>query len=541
MKSSTLIFSLIIAGLCGAVFPADAQVNVTQHHNHNSRDGLYVDAAFTQNAAGNLTRDLGFNGTIVGNVYAQPLYVDAGPGGRPTIFAATESNNVYALDAVTGTIIWQRNVGTPVSAANLPCGNIDPMGITGTPVIDLASRSLFLDAMTTPDGGSTKKHLIYSLNLDNGSVNPGWPVDVNASASYQGVTFTSSVQGERGALGLVGNILYVPYGGHAGDCGTYRGWLVGVPINNPASVTAWATGAIGGGAWSTGGVANDGSKPFFATGNTFNASNWSGGEAIIRFQPGPIFSGNASDYWAPMNWLQLDQSDTDLGGSGPLLVDVPGATPSALIVALGKDGNAYLLNRGNLGGITAPVASLHVSGNVIIQAAATYRTAQGTYVVFRANSSTLSAFRINPSNPPTISSSWSVSQSGCGSPFVTSTDGTNNVVVWAVGASGDQKLHGYNGDTGAIVYAGGGTSETMAGTHSYNTTAVAARGRIYVGTDNKVYAFKLPGGTPTPTPTATATSTPTPTPTLPPPTPTPTPTATPTPTPTPTATPTPTG
>jgi hypothetical protein len=411
MRSLITVVGLYVA-VIGGVLSTNAQVNVTQHHNHSSRDGLYVDPAFTQSNAASLTRDLGFDGTIVGNVYAQPLYVDNGPGGRQTIIAATESNNVYALDAVNGTVLWQRNVGAPVPLANLPCGNIDPMGITGTPVIDLASRSLFLDAMTTPDGGATKKHLIFSLNLDTGAINPGWPVDVNAAATYQGITFTSSVQGERGALGIVGNILYVSYGGHDGDCGTYRGWLVGVPINNPASVTAWATGAIGGGAWATGGVASDGTNPFMATGNTFNTGgNWSAGEGIIRFQPGPIFSGDSTSYWAPTNWLQLDQGDTDLGGSGPLLVDVPGSTPSALIVALGKDGNAYLLNRGNLGGITAPVASLHVSNNVIIQAAATYRTAQGTYVVFRANSSTLSAFRVNPGSPPTITSSWTVSQS----------------------------------------------------------------------------------------------------------------------------------
>src|SRR4029450_13910092 len=131
--------------------------------------------------------------------------------------------------------------------------------------------------------------------------------------------------------------------------------------------------------------------------------------------------------------------------------DVPGANPSSLVVALGKDGKAYLLNRGNLGGITAPVASLQVSGSSIIQAAATYRTNQGTYVAFRANGNTLSVFRINAARPPTITSVWSLSQSGCVSPWVTSTDGTNNVVVWAVGASGDQKLHGYDGDTGAVV------------------------------------------------------------------------------------------
>ena len=145
MKQSFSILWLVFAALWSGVVATGAQVNVTQHRNHDLRDGLYVDSAFTQSAAANLTRDLGFDGTIVGNVYAQPLYIDDGPGGRPTIIAATESNNVYALDAVDSSVIWQRNVGTPVPLANLPCGNIDPNGITGTPVIDLGSRSLFFE------------------------------------------------------------------------------------------------------------------------------------------------------------------------------------------------------------------------------------------------------------------------------------------------------------------------------------------------------------------------------------------------------------
>ena len=227
MRALCVVLALGVTGFWSAVATMDVQANVTQYYNDGSRDGLYVDTAFTQSAAANLTRDLGFDGTIVGNVYAQPLYIDSGPGGRPAIIAATESNNVYALDAVDGSILWQKNVGTPVPLSNLPCGNIDPMGITGTPVIDLGSRSVFLDAMTTPDGGTTKKHLIFSLNLDTGAINPGWPVDVNASASYNGTTFTSSVQNQRGALCIVGNVLYIPYGGHFGDCGMYHGWVVG--------------------------------------------------------------------------------------------------------------------------------------------------------------------------------------------------------------------------------------------------------------------------------------------------------------------------
>ncbi|CAN5355204.1 hypothetical protein BH10ACI3_BH10ACI3_22880 [soil metagenome] len=516
-------------------------VNVTQHHNDDSRDGLFIDPAFTLANAANLTRDLNFSGVIVGNVYAQPLYIENGPGGAAMVIVVTESNNVYALNATDGSIIWQRNVGAP-STSGQPCGNINPLGITGTPVVDLASRSLFLDAMTTPDNNVTKRHLIFSLNVDTGAINAGWPVNVEGITSG-GVAFSSIVQNERGALGIIGDRVYVPYGGHFGDCGAYHGWLVGVKLSNPADVIGWATRAAtggsstAGGSWAVGGVASDGVNPFIATGNTFSTSGtWRGGEAIIKLQPGPTFSGATTDYWAPTNWLTLDNGDTDLGGTGALMVDVPGATPSQLVVAFGKDRNAYVLNRNNLGGISAPVAQANaVSTSAIIQAPATYRTSLGTYVAFRG-SSTIGALRINPTNPPTITSVWSVSQSGRGSPFVTTTDGTNNAIVWSVGSEGSQRLNGYNGDTGAVVYAGGGTNELMAGTRRFNT-GIAARGRIYLASDNRVYAFKVPDVGPTPTPTNTPTNTPTATPTN---TPTATPTNTPTATPTntPTATPT---
>lgn len=484
----------VVAVSAGALlFSASAAVNVTQHHNDYTRDGLYIDPAFTYSAASNLVRDLDFNGVISGNVYAQPLYIEGGPGGRAVIIAVTESNNVYALDAVSGNVIWQDNVGAPVPLADLPCGDIDPLGITGTPVVDLTTRTLFLDAMTTPDGGTTKEHLIYALNVDTGTTNGGWPVDANAAAHFNGAAFTSVSQNQRGALGLLNGYVYVPYGGHYGDCSTYHGWLVGVQENNPTNVLAWATSANGGGAWGVGGVASDdGIHPYIATGNTFNASTWSGGEAIIHFQPGPVFSGLTNDYWAPTNWATLDDNDLDLGSSGPLIVDVPGATPSQLVVALGKDGNAYLLNRTNLGGVSLPVAQGHISSSALTQAAATYQTALGTYVACRNYSGNqVIAFRITPSNPPAITGVWTNSESGRGSPFVTSTDGTNNAIVWVIGSEGDQRLHGYNGDTGAVIFNGGGANELMSGTRRFNT-GMAARGRIYVANDNEVYAFILP-------------------------------------------------
>src|SRR5881296_2030125 len=434
MTSSIRIFSLLIVSVWCAVSQINAQVNVTQEHNNLSRDGVYIDAGFTPSAAAGLTRDLSFDGTISGNVYAQPLYIEGGANG-PMIIAVTESNNVYALNATTGAVIWQRtDIGPPVTSG-LPCGNINPVGITGTPVVDLASRRLFFDALID---GSTKKHFIYSLNVDTGATTPGgWPVDVNATATYNGMTFTSLVQEERGALALVNGIVYVAYSGYNGDCGMYHGWVVGVDINNPSNVHAWATTAIGGGIWGHGGVASDGTNLFVVTGNTFNTGgNWMGGEAIIRLQAGPTWTGQPTDYWAPTNWLSLDNSDTDLGGVSATVIDVPEATPSQLVLALGKDSNAYLVNRNNLGGITSPVAQANVSGINRGTSAVTYHTRLGTYIVFHNEVNAIRVYKVTATSPPTIVFGWNATQNGRGSPWATTTHGTNNVIVWVAGVQG---------------------------------------------------------------------------------------------------------
>ena len=352
--------SLLIAVCCTAVLAANAQVNVTQKNNNPSRDGLYIDSAFTTGNAANLVRDLNFNGTIVGNVHAQPLYIEGGANG-PMIIAVTASNNIYALNASTGAVIWQRTDIGPAVTSGLQCGNINPAGTIGTPVVDLASRRLFFDALIA---GSPIKHFIYSLNVDTGATTVGWPVDLNATASYNGIPFVSLAQENRGALALVNGIVYNSYSGYNGDCGNYHGWVVGVDINNPANVHGWATTALGGGIWGHSGVASDGTNMFVITGNTFNTGgNWMGGEAIIRLQAGPNWTG------MPTRLLGADKlvlARQQRHGSGWCQRYAHRRAwcyiLRSLLLALGKDANAYLLNRNNLGGITTPVAQLNVDG-----------------------------------------------------------------------------------------------------------------------------------------------------------------------------------
>lgn len=465
--------------------------SVLMNHKSLSRDGLYIEPALTKTAAAGLHKLATFtSATLAGAVYAQPLFVDGGGTKPDLVIVATEANNVYALDGATGGQVWMRNLGTPVPLASMPCGNLDPYGVTGTPAIDLATRALFVGAMTTPDGGTTKKHLIFALSIDDGTIKSGWPVDVATSVATGTTTFTSAPQSQRAALAVVGGTVYVPYGGLYGDCGTYHGWLVGVSTTDPMKISAWATAARGGGVWGPGGVASDGTNLYVTTGNTFSATTWGGGEGLLRFTPGAAFA--TPTYWAPSNWLALDNADLDVGGSGPVLLDLPGATPSALAVALGKDGNAYLLDRNNLGGVGNPLATTHAASNSIITAAA-YTTASATYVAFRGNgtlctsgSGNLATLKIVPGTPPTLAPSWCASASGAGAPIVTTSDGHADAIVWTVGAEADNLLHGYDGDTGAVIFSGASTP--IAGSHRFNAP-IAAKGRIYAAGDGGVVAF----------------------------------------------------
>src|SRR5574337_2115526 len=282
------------AGTLARALPGPAGPDVLQHHHGAARDGLYVVPTLTRAAAAGVRPD--FTASLPSSTfYAQPLLVTSVGAGPDLLVVASEQDVVSALDASTGKVVWQRKLGAPVPLAQLPCGNIDPLGVTGTPVADPAARTLYVAAMTTPDSGATKRHQVFALSLDDGSVRAGWPVDIGATARAGAISFDAAVQNQRGALALVDGVLYVPYGGHFGDCGQYHGWLVGIPVSAPGRPTAWATPAAGGGAWAPSGVSSDGASLFIATGNTFGAATWSGGEAVVRFSRGPVLA----DWFAP--------------------------------------------------------------------------------------------------------------------------------------------------------------------------------------------------------------------------------------------------
>ena len=246
----------------------------------------------TYERARGLRLDPSFNATFPGEVYAQPLLWREPKTGAGVLIVATEEDEVYAFDEKTGAQKWMRKLGEPVLQGGLRCGNIWPLGVTGTPVIDKARATLYLDAAVTRDG--EPRHEIYAISLADGTVEPGWPVD---AATAFGGRFDPRLQNQRGALALFGGRVFVPFGGLAGDCGDYHGMIVGVSTADPRKVASFSTrgrvrrhlGAGRGHQRRKVAVRRDRQHLF--------VREWSDGEAVLRFGPDLARPVRTRDYF----------------------------------------------------------------------------------------------------------------------------------------------------------------------------------------------------------------------------------------------------
>ena len=483
-------FPILCAMVAYAVVAANAAADesVITYHNAADRSGLYVAPTLTWTKAPTVKLDTSFHAGVDGWVYAQPLYW-VPPTGAGRLIVATEQNFVYALDASTGKQIWAKSLGAPVPLSKLPCGNINPMGVTGTPVIDPVAAIVYLEAFVETASGP--RHYVFGLSLATGAIASGWPIDVGKGLAALHHSFDETPQGQRSALALIDGKLYVPYAGHYGDCGVYNGIVVGLNTARPAVFGAWSTKTQGGGSWGQSGVAWDGASLYVTTGNAFGASTvWGGSEAVVRL---PLTladpTANDADFFAPTNWHTLDLRDLDLGGTSAIPVNTP-VVPRVL--ALGKDGNAYLLNRDNLGGVGHEIAATKVSTGEIISAMATYPVSDAAMVAFSTNgegaacpkgqSGKLVMLKVSPSAVATV---WCATFNGLGAPIVTTTDGKSNPIAWVAGAQGDNKLYGFRGTDGKLLAAVAGGSAPIQGFQ----TILWANGRLYVAANGAIYAF----------------------------------------------------
>jgi hypothetical protein len=470
---------------------AHADSSVLTYHGAPDRSGRYVVPGLTYERARGLHLDPSFHATFRGNVYAQPLMWREPGSGKAVLIVATDQDEVYAIDADSGAQVWERGLGEPVARSALPCGNLPTLGVTGTPVIDPKRATLYLDAMVMRAG--EPRHEIYALKLADGSIEPGWPVDV--ATALKG-SFTPAVQNERGALALFDGRVFVPYSGHFGDCGDYHGVVVGVSENDPAKVDSFATRARGGGIWGKGGVTGDGKSLFVATGNTFGARAWGDGEAVLRLGDGLARPVDLRDYFAPSNWRFLDGTDRDLGSTAPIPLDVPSAKGvRKLIFAIGKAGDAYLLDRDNLGGIGRAVATAHVMANVTIASPAVWSAGDSVFVALQGYGANcppdkigkgLVVLKIGADPAPSIETAWCAPVPGNrGSPIVTTAEGGADPIVFIVGAEADDRLYAFRGDDGQLIAS---PPQAMRGFRRFETV-IAAGGRLYAASGGQAYSF----------------------------------------------------
>jgi outer membrane protein assembly factor BamB len=265
-----------------------------------------------------------------GAVYASPIVV------RGLTIVATEQDTVYAFDQ-SYRQVWKRSLGSPSPAEERQCGDIDPLGVTGTPVYDAATKHVFVVA----EHGGSVRHELYALDATSGRV--AW----SKSVDLPGVSARDMQQ--RGALAIANDRVWVSYGAQAGDCGDYKGRVVAVPLDGGNNVIFYSPPTKrGGGIWNP-------------AGPTVNTA----GHLLVVSANGAAFPGDAYDHtnsvleldanakvvdsFAPTDWAANNQGDVGLGSQGVALIGTKWA------VLGGKSGPVYVLRQGDLGGIGGQV------------------------------------------------------------------------------------------------------------------------------------------------------------------------------------------
>lgn len=401
---------------------------------------------------------------LAGQIFGQPLSY----AGR--VFVATEQDEVYALAARTGRLLWSRRVGTPVPASALPCGDISPdVGITGTPVIDPARRELFVLADERSPSTGVSHHLV-GLDIYTGRVELDQRADPPRS--------TPAALLQRPGLALDHGDVVVAFGGNYGDCGNYHGSVAAVPEGGGDIryyLVDSGPGERQGAIWMGGAapVVDGEGNIWFAAGNGSSSGGpYDYSDSVTELSP----SLQREQFFAPTSWAQDNRTDADLGSTAPALVD-------GYVFQVGKGHVAYLLERRHLGGIGGQVATMHLChqdphGGVAVAGD----------VVYVACGNAVTAVRVSRSAPH-MSLLWTTPPAPSGA-AVNGPPVVAGGLVWSVDAYGT--LWGLRPSTGAHAVS----EKTNAGEADHFPSPAVADGLLLVPTTDRVFAYQGPAGLP---------------------------------------------
>jgi hypothetical protein len=464
-----------------------------------------------------------FSCTVDAAVYAQPLWVanlTIGGVRHNVVYVATEHNTVYAFDADSSSCqnVWggAKNLNpsgqTWVTSGDVSCGDLFPdIGITGTPVIDLNSKTLYV--VTKSKGSGTFSQHLHALDLATGSEKIS-TVTIAGSANGNGVGSSGGVMHfdalrnqQRSALLLVNGHVVIGWASHC-DNGAYHGWLMSYnasTLTQEAVLNLSPNGADAG-IWMAGSgpAADANGNIYLAIGNgSFDASSGGHdyGDSIMKLGPPsggtfPVLSYFRSYQQQP----PPDGADIDQGSGGVLLPPNTGST--SFLVQSGKDGIIYVANRANLGGSQS-------SSNNIIQDL-TGKLSGGMYnsptywnghVYFGAQGQSLLSFTQDSNSGILNSTPSSSTNIGFGFPGTTpsiSSESTSNGILWALdnnkycGGCGPSILHAYDANNlGAEFWNSTQGSSGISGNAVKFTVPTVANGKVFVGSFGKLDVFGL--------------------------------------------------
>jgi hypothetical protein len=443
-------------------------------------------------------------------VQATPLYVpnvSIAGGIHNVMYVVTQADSVYAIDADNGAQLWWVNFTNPAqgypaglttaSGTNLPCGRsvgFTQEGIPGTPVIDLSTNTIYMVAKTV-QGGTTVRHDLHALDIRTGAEKFGGPVQITAtSTSLKGrvMHFNSKFQKNRPGLLLVNGVLYLGFGSNLCN-GNNTGWVLSYNATNLGQLGAFNTSPDTGltSIWQSGaGLAADSDGYVYAetaesTGYDVPAGGQSYCNSVLKLSPTSV---GLADYFTPWSVAFLNVNDLDMSSVGPVILpDQPGPHPHELI-ATGKQGVAYVLDRDNMGQFSVndstivQEVSIPIGGEMFSTPAYWNNT-----VYFYGGAAPVQAFQLSNG---LLGSKVSTPgrYTGSHSPSI-SANGNTNGILWLI--SGGQ-LNALDALTLKNLYTSGqsGTRDTLPALPNFAQQTVA-NGRVYVGTKNSLDVFGL--------------------------------------------------
>jgi hypothetical protein len=439
---------------------------------------------------------------------------------RNIIVVATAKDTVFAFDADANPCVqlWKTNLipagQEAVSAPNfdIPTDDISPfIGITGTPVIDASSGTVYVVAESrTPSFDAIYDERLYALDLATGQpkIQPsGIPFVADSSA---GATFDPLLENQRAALLLDNGRVYIAFGSHHG-LGNYHGWLFSYDASTlqQNSVLNVTPRSLHGGIWQSGGgpSADSNHNVYVTTGNgpfDVNLGSNDYGDSFLRLNTGGILS--VADYFSPCDQQTLSATSQEIGSSAPVLLpDSAGSSSQPhLMIGGGKNGSLYVLNRDNLGAYSYPCPDSPNRVQVVPGDSSIFSTPLfwNNFIYIAAGNGKLKALPMNGGvlNSVPVASQSSEILGPQGATPVVSSNQANNAIIWLTDSSGAHvapnapavlRAFDANDLSNEIYNSGMLASRDAAGLAVRFTVPTVANGKVYMGTQGELDVYGL--------------------------------------------------